>query len=113
MKHISWKIWGCLAGLGMAWLFLGWLIYRFAYGPSGLNANRALESRITAIENDLKHLEGENDALRREIQYRRSEHYLEELARTEFRRIYPGETMIIFLTPTPGQTPTDFPGTPD
>lgn len=113
MKHVSWTIWIFLAGLGTAWIFLGFLICRYVNGPSGLKANRALDARITALETGIKRLERENEALRHEIQYRRSDTYLEELARTEFRQIYPGETMVIFVTPTPGQTGANSPGLPD
>ncbi|MGB3975982.1 MAG: septum formation initiator family protein [bacterium] len=101
MLNPSWKTRLSLIGLGIAWLVLIFLIYRLVDGPAGWKANQALESRISAIESEIERLERENEILRREILYRRSNDYLEELARTELKKLYPGEIMVFFTTPVP------------
>ena len=103
MKKLSWKTRISLIGLVVTWLILIGSIYKLINGPTGWRANRALESRIDAIEKDIERLEHENEILRKEIHYRRSKDYREELARTEIKKLYPGETMVFLTTPTPEQ----------
>jgi cell division protein FtsB len=90
-----------IALLIVAWLFWGLLIRLFVSGETGLIANRQLEERVYEMEETIIQLQFENEQLRNEIRRRQSDFYLEELARTELRRIFPGEVIIPIPTPTP------------
>ena len=89
----------------VAWVFLAFLVNHLIRGPAGLIANRHLSDRLQQTRQNIRNLEASNELLRQQIEYRRSDDYLEELARTELRRIYAGETMILFPTPSPDPTP--------
>lgn len=95
-----------ILSLVFAWIFLAFLIHHLIRGPAGLIANRNLRERLQQTRQSIRNLEISNELLRQSIDYRRSDDYLEELARTELRRIYAGETMILFPTPSRDATAT-------
>ncbi|MBN1878755.1 septum formation initiator family protein [bacterium] len=96
-----------LFGLIAAWIFIGLLILQLVFGPAGLLANRDLRQRIRQTEADIERLQTENERLQKEIEYRRSADYLEELARAELRKVLPGETLVLFPTPSIGTPGAD------
>ncbi len=98
-----WSITGLIAAL----FLLGLLIHRLILGHTGLLANRELRDRLQQMEREIEELRAENEVLRHEVKYRNSPDYLEELARTELRKVFPGETIILFPTPAPLKKTTE------
>ncbi len=105
IQFSNWKTLLNAGAIVLAWLIFGVLARQFFFGETGYKANQRLEQRITEMNEQIIMLETENERLRNEILYRQSELYLEELARTELRQVFPGETVILIPTATPTVTP--------
>ncbi len=73
-------------------LLLGWLQYRFWFGPASSGEVLALESQVAVQKRENAGLQQRNDALAAEVEDLKSgEAAVEERARSELGMIRPGE----------------------
>jgi len=87
--------------LGTAGVVAVLLLIHLLFGSHGLPATRRLSDHIAELEAENRRLKAENERLWAEIRYRQSEVYLEELVRTELRRVRGNERLVIWPTPSP------------
>jgi len=73
-------------------LLLGWLQYRFWFGPGNSGEVMMLEAQVTNQERDNEGLQQRNDALAAEVKdLKEGQSAIEERARSELGMIKPGE----------------------
>jgi len=101
MEQGSWKNYLSVAGLILSWIVIGFLLTFLFTGKSGLSAVNSLRQRMNILNNENLRLEQENKLLLKQINYRRSSAYLEELSRTELRQVKEHEIIILLPTLTP------------
>ncbi|HEY8476693.1 MAG TPA: septum formation initiator family protein [Chloroflexota bacterium] len=75
---------------------------------------RGIEQRRTAhqvelLRQEVQRLRERNVELQRELEYRRSDAYIEKVAREELHLAKPGEHTVILVFPTPTITPAPSP----
>lgn len=103
---------------GMRWLLLvlvlllGWLQYRFWFGPGSSGEVVALENQVAHQKRENAGLQQRNDALAAEVEDLKSgEAAVEERARSELGMIKPGEKFyrVVETAPVPAvpQAPSD------
>ena len=100
-EGFDWKYWGLLlfsAGI------LIYLIVTGIIGDKGIPETRRLESELDQLKHDNESLRDENEQLFREVEYRRSDTYLEEIIRTELGYARPGDTVIKWNLETPSNS---------
>ncbi|HDS1578641.1 TPA: cell division protein FtsB [Stenotrophomonas maltophilia] len=73
-------------------MLLGWLQYRFWFGPGNSGEVMMLEAQVTNQERDNEGLQQRNDALAAEVKdLKEGQSAIEERARSELGMIKPGE----------------------
>ncbi|GAB3732145.1 cell division protein FtsB [Luteimonas pelagia] len=88
-------------------LMLGWLQYRYWFGPGGQREVAGLREAVEAQARDNVGLGERNDALAAEVEDLKSgEAAVEERARSELGMIRPGETFYRVVDPDPGTSTT-------
>ena len=100
MEPGSWRSKLSLVGLILAWAVVVYMLILLFHGESGFRETERISRQIEELKERNRELEVENEKLMNEIEYRRSEVYLEELARLELRKINEGEKALIWPTPT-------------
>ncbi|HHT37148.1 MAG TPA: septum formation initiator family protein [Firmicutes bacterium] len=73
-------------------LLIIWLGYAFG---KGFMEHHRLRKEIARLTNEIQALELRNAQIREEIEYHRSEEYIEKVAREELGLVKPGETRFI------------------
>ena len=100
MEPGSWKNKVSLVGLILIWALVAYMLILLFNGESGFRETERISWQIKELKERNRELEIENEKLMNEIEYRRSELYLEELARLELRKIKQGEKALIWPTAT-------------
>ncbi len=105
-------------------LLLGWLQYRFWFGPGNSGEVMMLEAQVANQERDNEGLQQRNDALAAEVKdLKEGQSAIEERARSELGMIKPGEKFYRVVEDAPvhpaqpaagvtaqaGEHPTDVP----
>lgn len=83
--YISWLL---LATASAVLLYFLWMQIQ---GPHGLTEIKKLQAQIDELQKANELLSLENEKLYNEVQYRKSDQFLEEILRTELGYVKPGE----------------------
>lgn len=100
LRRISWIIWGIMAGLivllGSAFLY-AWQM------------NQALKEEVTLLQPMLTGVVEQKVTLQAELEYVKSDTYVDEWSRVHAGMTQAGETLVVPIIPTPTTTPTPMP----
>lgn len=64
-----------------------------------------LQAEERKLRQEISRLEAQNKELQKQIEYLKSDAYVEKVAREQLNLIKPGETAVVVLSPTPVPTP--------